>query len=47
MNRRDIDIGLEKNIGIDPAINIKKGLEIDTGVGDRYDTQKNKKTWIA
>ena len=47
MNRRDIDIGLEKTIAIDPAININKILEIDTSVGDRHDKQKTKKTWIA
>ena len=38
-----IDLGLEKDTGIDSAINIDKGLEIDTGVGNRHDKQKTKK----
>ena len=42
MTQIDIDLGLEKDIGIESAINIYKGLEIDIGMVNRHDKQKTK-----
>ena len=43
MTQIDIDLILEEDTGIDPAININKGMEKDTGIGDRHDKKKTKK----
>ena len=43
MTQIDIDLGLEKDTGIDYAINIDKGLEIDIGIGNIHGKKKTKK----